>query len=257
MSCRRAPRCADAGEIDCATRKPARWTLGPASHITPVSRRKTPRCADAGGIDREVDERVLLPRPAPRAISPVARPEPRATQEPARSTSGPASAPHLSGNAPQNPALRGRRRDRPRGRRARPGPRVVSPVAHPEPRATRKPARSTSGPTSAPHPQCRAAEPCAAGGIDRETDARARPAPRVVAAPAGRALTSSVPADVPCRCRRVGGGTTVTRGRFCSLRVAVAPARSGALTLEGAGAPEGWFAERRRRCAGEEGGEVV
>ena len=59
------------------------------------------------------------------------------------------TSPHV---APPNPALHGRRRDRPRGRERVLAPASCPPVARPEPCATRKLARSTSGSASAPHP---------------------------------------------------------------------------------------------------------
>ena len=135
-----------------ATRKPARSVSGPAAaQPTPRHPAETPKTALRGRRrDRTRSQRA---RPALRVVSPATRPH--ATRKPAMTRSGPAGAqpPPRSPAETPKPALRGRQRDRLRGRRSRPAIRVASPVSRPKPRATQKPARSTSGPAAAQPPQ--------------------------------------------------------------------------------------------------------
>ena len=187
--------------------------IGAGSRVAPpTSPRRNSRCAVASGIDREAGKRVLPPVPAPyRAAKPFT------SRTPAGSTAGPASASCLSCRVPRGapqtprdawapprhpaetpkPALRGRQRDQPRGQRARPTLRVASPLACPEPRATRKPARSVSGPAAAqPTPRHPAETPKTAlrgRRRDRTRSQRARPALRVVS-PATRPHATRKPA---------------------------------------------------------------
>ena len=90
------PRDAEAGEINLGASEREH-------HSPPVSRRRTPCRAGAVGVDREADERVLLPASCP----PMARRQPRATRNPAKSISGPASAPHPPASRRRTPCCAG------------------------------------------------------------------------------------------------------------------------------------------------------
>ena len=102
---------------------------------SPTSRRRTPRCADAGRTDREADERVHLPALCP--LWCALKAEPSAGRTPTESTVRPTSTsvdervlilpcppptgdhpdmsaiPNCSGIKKPNPALGGRRPNRP------------------------------------------------------------------------------------------------------------------------------------------------
>ena len=75
-----------------------------------------------GGIDRGADERVLFPALCP----PWRAPNPAHDLEAGEIDIGTGEHTTSPRVAPPNPALRGRRHDRPRGRRARPVPRIAS-----------------------------------------------------------------------------------------------------------------------------------
>ena len=218
MSCRRIKRSAGASRIDreaCerglslaslppwraqnppATRRPARSTSGPAGARHPPHVERPPAGPTARPTTASSPSRRI-----PRGAPPIPR-DAEAGKVDIGAGRGSTSPPHV---VPRNPAVSGRRRDRPRGQRARPITRVASPLAHPEPRRESREAGEVDGqqgwpgnhiPGVAP-PNARRAN---AGGIDRDADDRvlllasrplrlqSTPSPR----PCGAALSHRAP----------------------------------------------------------------